>query len=86
MLNLGNINIKGITQIQISLKPRRSGYKRKISAVKMDRRGTSQQLYSILVANMNRLSHLQLFGREHLEKRAHLKKLQSVDFINYTIK
>ncbi len=38
------------------------------------RRGTPQQLYSILVANMNRLSHLQLFGREHFEKRAYLKK------------
>ncbi len=56
------------------------------NAIKMDRRGTPQQLYSILVANMNRQSHLQLFGREHLEKRAYLKKMQNVDFKNYTIK
>ncbi len=56
------------------------------SAVKMNGRGTPQQLYSILVAYMNLLSHLQLFIQEHLEKRAYLKILQNVDFKNYTIK
>ncbi len=50
------------------------------SAVKMNPRGTPQQLCSTLVANMSRKSHLQLFGREHLEKRAYLKTLQIVDF------
>ncbi len=52
----------------------------------MNRRGTPQQLCGILVANMNRQSHLQLFGRENLEKKAYLKKLQNVDFKNCTIK
>ncbi len=44
------------------------------------------KLRSTLVANMTRQSHLQLFGRENLEKRAYLKKLQNVDCKNYTIK
>ncbi len=52
----------------------------------MYRRGTPQQLYSILVANMNRYSQLQLFGRGDFEKKAYLKKLQNVDLKNYTIK
>ncbi len=55
------------------------------SRVEMNRRATPQQLYSILVGNMNRYSHLQLFGRNYSEKRAYLKKLQNVDFKNYTI-
>ncbi len=37
------------------------------SAVKMNPRGTPQQLCSTRVANMNRKYHLQLFGREHFE-------------------
>ncbi len=35
--------------------------------------GTQHQLCSTLVANMTRQSHLQLFGREHLEKGNILK-------------
>ncbi len=42
--------------------------------MKMNPGGTPQQLCSTLVTNMKRLSHLQLFGREHLEKRAYLNK------------
>ncbi len=47
----------------------------------MNRRAPPQQLYSILVGNINRLSHLQLFGRDYLEKRVYLKKLTLICLI-----
>ncbi len=48
----------------------------------MNPRGTPQQLRSILVAIMNRLPHLQLIGREHLENKAYLQKMKNAEMKN----